>query len=132
MIGLQGYALLLSLLGLFLTGGAYLLLQYAALSFDINWEFISRSFLMKWHGALAVVSLIAIGSFLETHIRKFIPHKKKRTTGLMTLVSLIVLITTGYFLYYAGSKQFRELSSILHSLSGLALALLLIIHKKKR
>ena len=120
-------------LGLTVTGLLYAVPRYVERYFDLIWEpWGSPSLLMKAHGAFGFWSLLLLGVVWRAHVRTKLRRPDNRGSGLgvVTLVSLLVV--SGYFLYYAGSLEFREATSLLHTAGGVVLVGLLAWHAAYR
>jgi cytochrome bd-type quinol oxidase subunit 2 len=83
--------------------------------------------LSKIHGAAAMMALALLG-YLVTHIRKGWKAKKNRLSGATLLSVYLLLILSGYGLYYAGDENFRRFISHWHAWIGVAMVALLPIH----
>jgi cation transport ATPase len=83
--------------------------------------------LMKVHGAAAMVVLVLLGALLN-HVRKGWRARRNRSSGLTLLIAILFLVVTGYGLYYAGDEPLRALISRWHGWVGLGLVLLLPAH----
>jgi hypothetical protein len=83
--------------------------------------------LSKIHGAAAMMALALLG-YLVTHIRKGWKAKKNRLSGATLLSVYLLLILSGYGLYYAGDENFRRFISHWHAWIGVAMVALLLIH----
>jgi hypothetical protein len=85
------------------------------------------SLMLKLHGGAAMVSLILLGALIN-HMRKGWKSRKNRASGLTLVLAILILIVTGYGLYYAGDEQLRSLISQWHTWIGLGIGLLLPAH----
>lgn len=75
---------------------------------------------LKVHGALAMAALVAMGSVLPWHAWRAWQLGRNRSSGLWMVLTLLVLIATGWALYYAGSETLRPYYSVIHWVVGLA------------
>lgn len=114
----------------FITGTAWWVLHRW---FPVNGEFGPaphpvEPWLIRLHGAAAMVTLVLLGSLLAHHVRHaWLAHRNRRSGGLLlTLNGLLAL--TGYALYYAGGETLRAFASAAHLTLGLALPVLLLLH----
>ena len=82
---------------------------------------------LRLHGAAAMLSLISLGSMLPVHVRRAWELRKNIATGLIMSAVLLVLITTGYALYYFAGGG-RIWISFVHWGLGLTLPLALGWH----
>jgi cation transport ATPase len=109
---------------LFITG---LVWMYAQPKMDDPaWEHVP-GFLMKIHGAAAMLALVLLG-YLFNHIKIGWRMKKNRTSGLGVLTVYIFLIVSGYGLYYCDDENLREFISWWHSWIGFGTAAVLVAH----
>ena len=83
--------------------------------------------LMEIHGAAAMLFLVMMGSLL-THVARAWASGRNRLSGLSAIVSVGFLALTGWGLYYMGDEGERLIISWGHSVVGVALALLLVLH----
>jgi hypothetical protein len=122
--------LYLSILVLFLTGVAWAWLHYFhRIEGEFGPEFHPAApWLLKAHGAAAMVSLIVLGTLLVVHVQRGWQAKLNRGSGTGLLCVFGVLIVSGYALYYVGEERFRALASNIHLWVGLALPVVLIAH----
>jgi len=115
---------------LFASGALWLLFHYFV---RVHGEFgDSPHALEVWwlrlHGAAAMLTLAVLGSLLPIHMRRGW-HQRKNLLAGITLASLaVLLITSGYALYYFGSEESRPWISLLHWVLGLGAPLLLLWH----
>ena len=87
----------------------------------------AQAMLLKLHGAVAMIFLIVFGSILY-HIRPGWKTKSQRPSGVSLLTTCIVLILTGWGLYYIGHEKIRYLSSAIHSILGFFLPVIIFLH----
>jgi hypothetical protein len=83
---------------------------------------------LRLHGASAFAALWFAGLLWGTHVRPGLLQPRWRASGIMILVVLAALAISGYLLYYASDDRLRDIVRLVHWLSGLALALPLLIH----
>lgn len=83
---------------------------------------------LRLHGATAMLSLMSVGSMLPVHVRRAWELRKNIATGLVMFAVLLVLIATGYALYYFAGGNSRSWISLVHWGLGLALPLALGWH----
>ena len=84
--------------------------------------------LLKAHGAAAMIFLVILGVLFPVHIKRGWVARRNLSSGLVLIVVSIVLITTGYLLYYAGGESTREWVSRIHGWLGLAMPLVVGAH----
>ena len=80
------------------------------------------------HGALAMLCLFLLGALLQLHMRRAHRAQRNRATGWSMIALFASLSVSGYALYYLASEQSRIWWSGAHSVLGLGLPLLLILH----
>lgn len=83
---------------------------------------------LRLHGACAFVLLWFAGLLWGTHARPALLQPRWRISGISILALLALLAATGYLLYYAADDVLREIVRLTHWLTGLALAVPLLIH----
>lgn len=94
-------------------------------------------FSLRLHGLAAFGFLIVFGMLLSTHIAfNWRVKKNRRISGIILTAFFVILIISGYCLYYVGSEQIRAFISYLHWIlgilcSGIFVAHFLIKSKKK-
>jgi heme A synthase len=87
----------------------------------------TSSLVLQIHGAAAIGFCIILGSSLY-HIRPGWKKKIQRFSGALLLSVCVLLILTGWGLYYLGDEQFRNITSVTHSFLGLILPVLVFVH----
>jgi hypothetical protein len=87
----------------------------------LNW-------MLKLHGALAMMALILLGWVIPQHIQKGWKKGKNKASGIILIFSMCILILTGYGLYYWGNETLRNMAEWVHSSWGLILPIFIIIH----
>ena len=83
---------------------------------------------LRLHGLAAMLTLVALGTLLLTHIRRAWLVSRNRLSGATLAAILAVLVATGYALYYFGGERTRPVISLVHWLLGLAVVALLLAH----
>lgn len=83
---------------------------------------------LKLHGALAMVSLLVIGTLFPWHAWRAWKIRRNVSTGLTIGVALLMLIVTGWGLYYVGSEALHPWLSVIHWGIGLAWVPALALH----
>jgi hypothetical protein len=83
---------------------------------------------LKAHGAAAMVFLMALGSLARGHIRVGWKMGQSRGSGGTLLGASLVLIGSGWALYYVGGETLRPLISIVHWTIGLVSPAFIVIH----
>lgn len=115
---------------LWLSGGAWLLLHYFG---QAQGEFGPETnplepWLLRLHGLVVIPALVGLGGLLVAHIPKGWSDVPQRRIGLGLAALLLVLIVTGYLLYYVGGDAARDLASATHWITGLGAPALFIWH----
>jgi hypothetical protein len=88
----------------------------------------ANAFLMKVHGAAAMLALMLLGSLAADHVFAGWRAARNRVSGLTMLLLTFALIVTGYLLYYSGGEDTRELASMLHLGAGALLPAIVFVH----
>jgi hypothetical protein len=114
---------------LYATGAVWAWLHYLHTGRD---EFGSRSaaepWMMKLHGAGAMILLIVLGTLIPGHIRFAWHARRNRPNGVALVLFLAFLFVSGYGLYYFGDERLRSWTSWLHLVIGLALPAMIFLH----
>ncbi|MEK6637280.1 MAG: hypothetical protein AABY88_04270 [Pseudomonadota bacterium] len=106
---------------LWLTGAAWVLLHYFG---EIAGEFgpetnPAQPWLLRIHGLVLIPAILVGGSLLTVHIPKGWKDKSQKIGGIVLTVFFASLIISGYMLYYIGSDDLRNLSSMFHWIVGI-------------
>jgi len=117
-------------LALFASGALWLLFHYFV---QVQGELGERPHALEvwWlrlHGAAAMLMLAVLGSLLPVHIRRGWHQRKNLVAGSAVAGFALLLIISGYALYYFGSEETRPWISAFHWLLGLGTPALLIWH----
>jgi cation transport ATPase len=84
--------------------------------------------MQRLHGAAAMLVLVLFGTLLLSHMLRAWRARRNRRTGMSLVITLGILIGTGYALYYLGNEQLRAWASWGHLWVGLALPLIVALH----
>ena len=84
--------------------------------------------LLRIHGAAAMAFLIVFGTLAQIHIRAGWRQRRNRLSGGFLVGTCLVLILTGWGLYYIGYEPLRQMGSFIHSYLGLLLPLVIYLH----
>lgn len=109
-------------IGLLLAGSGvgWLVAHYLMRGADAELPHPAEPWWLRAHGASVLAFLILFGSLLPTHVVPAWRRGRDLASG-AALITLVVLLTlTGYGLYYAGSEEWRALTSRIHWVAGLA------------
>lgn len=88
----------------------------------------AEPWLLKLHGALAMATLVLIGSVLAPHVRRFWQLRHNLLLGLGVLGLLLVMIVSGYALYYFAGELTRPTARWLHVGAGFVALPVFILH----
>jgi hypothetical protein len=84
---------------------------------------------LKLHGAFAFLALWTAGLLWGLHVVNGWRLKRRRWSGSLAFGLMLVLIASGYLLYYVGDDSLRALTSAAHWAIGLALPAVYIVHR---
>lgn len=85
---------------------------------------------LRLHGAAAMLALIGAGSMVLTHMRRAWRVRRNRGWGGTLGMATVILIVTGYLLYYASDEDVRNVVSKAHWVVGLVCVALLPLHAR--
>ena len=80
------------------------------------------------HGAAAFASLWLMGFLWGTHVVKRWRLKRHRKSGGLLFTVMLLLVVTGYLLYYLSSDEIRAPTALVHWVVGLGMPLALLVH----
>ncbi len=113
----------------YVTGAAWAWLHYFGARAD---ELASRSaaepWMMRLHGAGAMVILVILGTLLPSHIRFAWHARRNRPNGIALVLFFVFLVVSGYGLYYFSNEHLRSWTGWSHLAVGLALPAMIILH----
>lgn len=115
---------------LFLSGIAWMWLHFFGRqenSFEDN-VYVYKSRALKIHGAAAMAFLVVFGVLIPTHMQKNWQGKINRLSGSIFVGVNLILIVTGYGLYYFGGEACREMAHWIHIALGIAFPGFLLWH----
>lgn len=81
------------------------------------------------HGLFGFATLWLLGLLWGRHIVSAWKTGRQRISGGLLFGFLIVLIVSGYLLYYTGGDETRSIVSLIHWTIGLALPLPFLVHR---
>jgi hypothetical protein len=84
---------------------------------------------LRVHGAVILAFLIALGAMIPTHMRPAWRRRANRWSGLSMVSVVMILVATGYGLYYAADEKTRPWISAVHWGIGVAAAAALLLHR---
>lgn len=88
--------------------------------------------MLRFHGLLIIPAYIGLGTLLIAHIPLGWKDKAQRPAAIGLTSIFMVLIISGYALYYVGTVELRDFTSLLHWIIGLAAPLIFIWHYRRR
>lgn len=77
-----------------------------------------KPLVLRLHGAAAMLGLVVLGSVIPTHINRFWRLGRNRGPGGIFLICTLLLVVSGYGLYYFGGDESRRISRLLHIAIG--------------
>ncbi len=83
---------------------------------------------LRLHGAAAMAGLVVFGSLLPGHIARAWRLRANHRSGLFMLGLMLLLVLTGYALYYFGDEETRPWISMVHWLAGIVAGVGLLLH----
>jgi hypothetical protein len=89
----------------------------------------SEPWWLRIHGAAAMGGSIVLGSLFPGHVARSWALRQNFSSG-MLILSVVILLLTGYGLYYAGDEDTRPWISLVHWILGIAASGVLILHVK--
>jgi hypothetical protein len=117
-------------LGVWLTGVGWMAIHYVFEPRDAaNFSGNSEPQWLKWHGAFAVLAIGTGGLLWGLHIVKAWQQHRHRWSGGSLAGALLLLIASGYLLYYVADERARSAISWVHQWVGVALLLAYLIHR---
>jgi len=88
----------------------------------------AEPWMLRFHGAAAMLDLVVYGSLLPIHVRRAWSLRRNIPLGIGVLSLMAGLTITGYLLYYAGDEDTRPIYSAVHWIIGLVVPLALLLH----
>lgn len=90
----------------------------------------AEHWMLAAHGLFAFAALWTFGMLWSGHIVAAWKTGRHRLSGLATASTMLLLIATGYLLYYAGGDDTRPVVSALHWVIGLILPAAYLWHRR--
>lgn len=87
---------------------------------------------LRAHAAFAFAAIWLFGLLSAAHLQKGWSSRRKRYSGVALASAFVVLILTGYLLYYVGDEHARALLSVLHWVLGVVAPLAYAVHRLRR
>lgn len=123
----QRFLLHLAIFTLLFSGVIWLIFNFFV-DYDSDLRFLS-SWSLILHGAASYVFLVVFGMLLSTHISfNWRVKKNRRLSGIILTLLFVILILSGYLLYYSGNEAFRTLTSYLHWTIGILSSTIFTAH----
>ena len=118
-------------LGVWISGAAWLVVHYWLGSQDaVNLQVSPAGpWWLKVHGAFAFLAIWTGGLLWGLHIAKAWHLRRHRWSGGILIGSLLLLVLSGYLLYYVGEESTRQGISLLHWILGLLIPLAYLTHR---
>lgn len=87
---------------------------------------------LRVHAAFAFAAIWLLGLLSAAHIQRGWSSQRKRYSGAALVATFIVLILSGYLLYYVGEEHARALLSKTHWVLGVVAPLAYAVHRLVR
>jgi hypothetical protein len=118
-------------IGVWLTGGLWLLVHYF---YVVPGEFGAQNspfepWWLRLHGAFSFAAIWVFGLLWGAHVTKLWPSLRRRWSGGVMTAIFAWLIVSGYLLYYLGNETLRALVSIGHWGIGLLSPVFFLFHR---
>ena len=115
---------------LFLSGAAWALFDWLGARTEGRAAVFQslKPWMLKLHGAAAMVFLVAVGILIPTHLKRAWQARRNRSNGAFFVTVIALLVATGYGLYYFGDDHWRSAASWVHLILGFAAPALLALH----
>jgi len=117
--------------GVWISGGAWLLVHYWLNPQDATSLSVSPAepWWLKVHGAFAFLAVWNGGLLWGVHIVKAWHRRQHRWSGGALIGATLLLMVSGYLLYYVGDERSRQFISKTHWILGLLLPLAYLTHR---
>ena len=113
---------------LFLSGVLWLALYYFGKEQGFAEIHPLQPWLMRIHGASAMAALVILGILIPVHMRTGWERKRNRTAGVVLVTVSLLMVISGYGLYYCGDEMMRSWISGFHNTAGCLLPVILLWH----
>ncbi len=116
--------------GLWSTGAAWLVLRYG---FQQSGEFGTtphplQPWALRAHALFAFATLWLGGLLWVVHVAPNWRRGHRRPSGILSVAALLLLVASGYLLYYVGDERWHLSVSTLHWVLGLAAIVPFLVH----
>lgn len=115
---------------LFASGVTWLIARYTLRTAGEFGETVHplEPWMLRVHGIAVLLGLFMYGTLLRAHMLKAWHLRKNRISGALASLVMIMLMASGYLLYYAGDEMVRPIISLVHWSIGLGLGAMLPLH----
>jgi hypothetical protein len=117
--------------GVWMSGAGWLMVHYLLKhqdSFGIPGN-SAETWWLKVHGAFSFLAIWGGGFLWGFHIIKAWPRHQHRWSGGILITALLLLILSGYLLYYVADERSRESISLFHWIVGLGFPVAYLTHR---
>jgi hypothetical protein len=116
--------------GLWTTGAAWVVLRYG---FERAGEFGAtphplQPWALRAHALFAFAAIWLGGLIWAVHVVPNWRRDHRRMSGIVSIAALLVLVGSGYLLYYVADERWRFATSTLHWLLGLVAFVPFVVH----
>lgn len=123
------YALWATVWLLVLTGAVWLWAEYLYQPADDGLaSYEIKHYAMLVHAAFGLAFVFAAGTLLQTHMQMAWRQRRNRASGAFMAASALLLVLSGYGLWYAGGETLRPVCEWVHRVTGFGLPALLLLH----
>ena len=118
-------------LGVWISGAAWLVVHYWLEPQDAMGLQASAAgpWWLKLHGAFAFLAIWTGGLVWGLHVVKAWHRRRHRWSGGILTGLLLLLIVSGYLLYYVAEERARQGTSLLHWILGLLIPIAYLAHR---
>ncbi|MBY0467681.1 MAG: DUF4405 domain-containing protein [Burkholderiaceae bacterium] len=119
-----------------LTGAAWLTIHYSIGAGAGQLPHPAEVWSMRLHGLAAFAGLFALGALAAAHIPqgwRLSKHSRwagQRTTGCALCALGVMLVLSGYLLYYFAPEEVRPVLGWAHAVLGIAMGLAVLFHRR--